>query len=225
MDLAVIAHSATLKTRIPFIHFFDGFRTSHEIQKIEEVSFEVMHKMIDDELVRAHRKRGLSPENPAIRGTAQNPDTYFQSREAVNKYYDAVPGIVQKTMDEFAQLTGRHYHLFDYFGASDADKVIILMGSGAETVEETVEALNAKGAKTGVLKVRLYRPFDAAAFVKAIPPSVKALAVLDRTKNPVLWANPCMKTYKPLLPNSDAKSIPSSAAATVWARKNLRPQW
>ena len=184
MDLAVIAHSATLKTRIPFIHFFDGFRTSHEIQKIEEVSFEVMHKMIDDELVRAHRKRGLSPENPAIRGTAQNPDTYFQSREAVNKYYDAVPGIVQKTMDEFAQLTGRHYHLFDYFGASDADKVIILMGSGAETVEETVEALNAKGAKTGVLKVRLYRPFDAAAFVKAIPSSVKALAVLDRTKEP-----------------------------------------
>ncbi|MFC2419738.1 MAG: pyruvate:ferredoxin (flavodoxin) oxidoreductase, partial [Treponema maltophilum] len=135
MDLAVIAHSSTLKTRVPFIHFFDGFRTSHEIQKIEEVSSDVMHKMIDDELVRAHRKRGLSPENPVVRGTAQNPDTYFQSREAVNKYYDAVPGIVQKTMDEFAQLTGRHYHLFDYFGAPDADKVIILMGSGAETVE------------------------------------------------------------------------------------------
>ena len=184
MDLAVIAHSSTLKTRIPFIHFFDGFRTSHEIQKVEEVSTDVMRTMIDDDLVRAHRKRGLTPEQPMIRGTAQNPDTYFQSREGVNKYYNAVPDAVQKTMDEYAKLTGRSYHLFDYFGAKDADKVIILMGSGADTVEETVETLNARGGKTGLLKVRLYRPFKAQAFVDALPASVKALAVLDRTKEP-----------------------------------------
>ena len=184
MDLAVIAHSSTLKTRIPFIHFFDGFRTSHEIQKVEEVSTDVMRAMIDDDLVRAHRKRGLTPEQPMIRGTAQNPDTYFQSREGVNKYYNAVPDVVQKTMDEYAKLTGRSYHLFDYFGAKDADKVIILMGSGADTVEETVETLNARGGKTGLLKVRLYRPFKAQAFVDALPASVKALAVLDRTKEP-----------------------------------------
>jgi len=184
MDLAVIAHSSTLKTRIPFIHFFDGFRTSHEIQKVEEVSTDVMRAMIDDDLVRAHRKRGLTPEQPMIRGTAQNPDTYFQSREGVNKYYNAVPDAVQKTMDEYAKLTGRSYHLFDYFGAKDADKVIILMGSGADTVEETVETLNARGGKTGLLKVRLYRPFKAQAFVDVLPASVKALAVLDRTKEP-----------------------------------------
>ena len=143
-----------------------------------------MRAMIDDDLVRAHRKRGLTPEQPMIRGTAQNPDTYFQSREGVNKYYNAVPDAVQKTMDEYAKLTGRSYHLFDYFGAKDADKVIILMGSGADTVEETVETLNARGGKTGLLKVRLYRPFKAQAFVDALPASVKALAVLDRTKEP-----------------------------------------
>src|SRR5574344_1226600 len=132
MDLAVISHAATLESRVPFLHFFDGFRTSHEVQKIEEVSYEVMQQMIDDELVRAHRSRGLTPENPVIRGTAQNPDVYFQSREGVNKYYDAVPAIVQKEMDKYAQLTGRQYHLYEYYGAKDADKVIILMGSGAD---------------------------------------------------------------------------------------------
>jgi len=184
MDLAVISHAATLKSRIPFLHFFDGFRTSHEIQKVEEVSYEVMQKMIDDELVRAHRARGLTPENPVIRGTAQNPDVYFQSREGVNKYYDAVPAIVQEEMDKYAKLTGRQYHLFDYYGAKDAEKVIILMGSGADTCEETVEALNKKGEKLGIIKVRLYRPFSAEIFVKAIPASVKAIAVLDRTKEP-----------------------------------------
>lgn len=184
MDLAVISHSATLRSRIPFVHFFDGFRTSHEIQKVEEVSYEVMHKMISDELVRVHRKRGLTPEAPVLRGTAQNPDVYFQSREAVNKYYEAVPSIVQEEMDKFAQLTGRAYHIFDYVGAKDAEKVIILMGSGADTVEDTIETLNAEGAKTGVLKVHLYRPFDARAFVAAIPQSVKYLSILDRTKEP-----------------------------------------
>jgi pyruvate-ferredoxin/flavodoxin oxidoreductase len=169
---------------VPFLHFFDGFRTSHELQKIEEVSYEVMKQMIDDDLVREHRLRGLSPERPAIRGTAQNPDTYFQGREGVNQYYEKVPGIVQAEMDKFAKLTGRAYHLFDYFGAKDAEKVIIVMGSGAETCEETVEYLESKGEKVGVLKVRLYRPFDAEHFVKALPPTVQSIAVLDRTKEP-----------------------------------------
>ncbi|MDR1837815.1 MAG: pyruvate:ferredoxin (flavodoxin) oxidoreductase, partial [Treponema sp.] len=184
MDMAVISHAATLRARVPFLHFFDGFRTSHELQKIEEASYEVMHQMIDDDLVAAHRKRGLSPENPHIRGTAQNPDTYFQGREGVNKYYEKVAGIVQAEMDKYAKLTGRAYHVFDYYGAKDAEKVIIIMGSGADTVEEIVDYLNGKGEKTGVVKVRLFRPFDAKLFVKALPSSVKAIAVLDRTKEP-----------------------------------------
>jgi pyruvate-ferredoxin/flavodoxin oxidoreductase len=184
MDLAAICHAATLRSRVPFLHFFDGFRTSHELQKVEELSYDVMKQLIDDDLVRAHRLRGLTPEKPYIRGTAQNPDTYFQGREGVNKYYDQVPSIVQGEMDKFAKLTGRQYRLFDYFGAKDAEKVIIIMGSGAETCEETVEYLTGKGEKVGVLKVRLYRPFNADLFVQALPASVKALAVLDRTKEP-----------------------------------------
>ncbi|MDR1210964.1 MAG: pyruvate:ferredoxin (flavodoxin) oxidoreductase [Spirochaetaceae bacterium] len=190
MDMALIAHTSTLRTRVPFLHFFDGFRTSHELQKVEEVPYEVMRQLIDDDLVRAHRLRGLTPEKPFIRGTSQNPDTYFQSREGVNKYYDRVPGIVQEEMDKFAKLSGRSYHLFDYFGAADAEKVIIVMGSGAETCEETVEYLTGRGEKTGLLKVRLYRPFDAAAFVKALPPTVKSIAVLDRTKEPGALGEP-----------------------------------
>ncbi|MDR2184950.1 MAG: pyruvate:ferredoxin (flavodoxin) oxidoreductase [Treponema sp.] len=184
MDLAAVCHAATLRSRVPFLHFFDGFRTSHELQKVEEISYEVLKQLIDDDLVRAHRLRGLTPEKPCIRGTAQNPDTYFQGREGVNKYYDQVPSIVQEEMDKFAKLTGRQYRLFDYFGAKDAEKVIIIMGSGAETCEETVEYLMSKGEKAGVLKVRLYRPFNADLFVQALPASVKALAVLDRTKEP-----------------------------------------
>jgi pyruvate-ferredoxin/flavodoxin oxidoreductase len=184
MDLAVIAHSSTLRTRVPFLHFFDGFRTSHELQKIEEVSQDVLHQMVSDELVQAHRARGLTPEKPFIRGTAQNPDVYFQSREGVSKYYTKVPAIVQEEMDKFAKLTGRVYKLYQYFGAPDAERVIIIMGSGAETAEETVEYLQSKGEKVGVLKVRLYRPFDASLFVKALPPTVKSIAVLDRTKEP-----------------------------------------
>jgi pyruvate-ferredoxin/flavodoxin oxidoreductase len=184
MDLATICHAATLRSRVPFLHFFDGFRTSHELQKIEEVSFDVMKGMIDDELVREHRTRGLTPEKPSLRGTAQNPDVYFQSREGVNPYYTATAAIVQSEMDTFAKLTGRQYKLFDYFGAPDAEKVIIVMGSGAETCEETVEFLQSKGEKVGVLKVRLYRPFDATAFVSTLPTTVKSIAVLDRTKEP-----------------------------------------
>jgi pyruvate-ferredoxin/flavodoxin oxidoreductase len=184
MDLALIAHASTLRSRVPFLHFFDGFRTSHELQKVEEISYEQMHEMIDDDLVAEHRKRGLTPENPTIRGTAQNPDTYFQGREGVNKYYEKVPGIVQAEMDKFAKVVGRQYHIFDYYGAKDAEKVIIIMGSGAEVVEETVDYLNGKGEKTGVVRVRLFRPFDAKLFVKAIPSNVKAIAVMDRTKEP-----------------------------------------
>lgn len=182
MDLAIISHAATLEARVPFLHFFDGFRTSHEIQKIEEVSYDIMRQMVSDELVRAHRKRGLTPEKPELRGTAQNPDIYFQGREAVNKYYLATPEIVQKQMDKYAKLTGRQYHLYDYYGAKDAEQIIILMGSGADTVEETVDELNSKGGKYGVIKVRLYRPFSAEHFVKAIPTTVKGIAVLDRCK-------------------------------------------
>jgi len=184
MDFALIAHAATLEARVPFVHFFDGFRTSHELQKIEELAFDDMSAMIDQNKVREFRARAMSPDHPYIKGTAQNPDVYFQGRETVNKFYDECPAIVQKYMDKFAKLTGRQYHLFDYEGAPDAEKVIVIMGSGADTVHETSEFLNAKGEKTGVLKVRLFRPIDAAGLVAALPKSVKKIAVLDRTKEP-----------------------------------------
>ncbi|MCL2318959.1 MAG: pyruvate:ferredoxin (flavodoxin) oxidoreductase, partial [Treponema sp.] len=190
MDLAGIAYSSTLRSRVPFLHFFDGFRTSHELQKVEEVSFDVMRKMVSDDLVTTHRLRGLTPEKPLIRGTSQNPDTYFQGREGVDCYYLKVVGIVQEEMDKYAKLTGRSYHVFDYFGAKDAEKVIVIMGSGADTCEETVEYLQAKGEKVGLLKVRLYRPFDAQLFIKALPATVKAIAVLDRTKEPGAMGEP-----------------------------------
>jgi pyruvate-ferredoxin/flavodoxin oxidoreductase len=184
MDFALIAQVATLESRVPVVHFFDGFRTSHEVAKIERLSDDDIRSMISDEHVREHRQRALSPDHPFIRGTAQNPDVYFQAREAANPYYLAVPLIMQNTMDRFAQLTGRQYRLFDYVGAPDARHVIVAMGSGAEVVEEAVEALNRNGAKTGVVKVRLYRPFEIAQFVNALPPTVEAIAVLDRTKEP-----------------------------------------
>ncbi len=184
MDMALIAQAATLRSRVPFVHFFDGFRTSHEVQKIEAVTEELMRAMLDDELILAHRARGLTPDRPRIRGTAQNPDVYFQGRETVNPYYLAAPDIVQKEMDRFAGLTGRTYHLFDYVGHPEATQVIVIMGSGAETVRETVEYLAAKGKKVGGVIVRLYRPFDARAFVATLPKTVKAMAVLDRTKEP-----------------------------------------
>lgn len=184
MDFALISQAVTLEARVPFIHFFDGFRNSHEYQKIEEVSREVMRAMISDELVLAHRGRGLSPDRPMIRGTAQNPDVFFQGRETVNKYYLAAPSIVQRQMDWFAKLTGRQYKLFEYVGDPEAERVIVIMGSGAETVHETAEYLNEQGEKVGLLKVRLYRPFDVAAFCAALPDSVTAIAVLERTKEP-----------------------------------------
>ncbi len=183
-DMAAIAIRASLESRIPCLHFFDGFRTSHEVQKIELISDQVLTDFVPFDLVLDHRQRALTPDRPFIRGTAQNPDVYFQGRETVNRYYNACPDIVQQAMDEFAQLTGRQYRLFEYHGAPDAERVVVLMGSGAETVQETVDALVAQGEKVGLLKVRLYRPFDSMAFVRALPQTVQAIAVLDRTKEP-----------------------------------------
>jgi pyruvate-ferredoxin/flavodoxin oxidoreductase len=179
-DLALISHSATLKSRVPFIHFFDGFRTSHEVSKIDELSEAQMRAMIDSELVYAHRRRALNPDNPFIRGTAQNPDVYFQGRESVNSYYAATPGIVQDAMNRFADITGRQYGLFDYHGDPNAERVIILMGSGADTVLQTLNAIPDSGL--GMLNVRLFRPFSIEHFIAALPKSVKSIAVLDRTK-------------------------------------------
>ena len=183
-DFALIAQAATLQARVPFLHFFDGFRTSHEVAKIEELADDDVRAMIDDELVAAHRQRALTPDHPVLRGSAQNPDVFFQAREAANGFHLACPGITQAAMQRFAALTGRQYHLFDYVGDPDAERVIILMGSGAETTHETVDWLRARGEKVGVLKVRLYRPFAIDAFVAALPKTVRALAVLDRTKEP-----------------------------------------
>ncbi len=183
-DMALIGTAATLESRVPFIHFFDGFRTSHEISKIQPLEDDVLKEMIDDESVIAHRNRGLNPSRPVIRGTSQNPDVYFQGRESVNKYYDACPGIVQDVMDRFAKLTGRDYHLFDYVGAKDAEKVVMLMGSGAEAAEEAIRHMADAGEKVGMIKVRLFRPFSVKHFLEAIPASCRKLAVLDRTKEP-----------------------------------------
>lgn len=193
MDFAVISHAATLIGRLPVLHFFDGFRTSHEVAKIQAVEDNVLHALISQEALHAHRARAMSPDHPVLRGTAQNPDVYFQGRETVNKFYLAFPELVQQLMDQFAELTGRHYKLFEYHGAVDAERVIILMGSGAETVHETVDYLQAQGEKVGVLRVRLYRPLDAQALLAALPSSVKQIAVLDRTKEPGSDGEPLYK--------------------------------
>ena len=182
MDLALVAHLSTLEAKVPFLHFFDGFRTSHEVSKIDAIDYADMAKLLKTEYVDEFRRRALNPEHPQLQGTAQNPDIYFQNREAANKYYMATPAIVEKYMKQVSKLTGREYHLFDYVGAPDADKVIILMGSGADAAEETVNYLTRRGEKVGVLKVRLYRPFSAERFVRALPKTVKKIAVLDRTK-------------------------------------------
>jgi len=184
MDFALIAQAASLETRIPFLHFFDGFRTSHEVQKINILSDDQIRGMINMAKVLEHRARALSPENPVLRGTAQNPDVYFQGRETVNKFYNVCPDKVQEAMDQFAKLTGRQYKAFEYDGAKDAEQVIVIMGSGVEVTDETVAALNAKGAKVGCVKVSLYRPFDVKRFISTLPLTVKNLIVLDRTKEP-----------------------------------------
>ena len=189
-DFALISHAATLRSRVPFMHFFDGFRTSHEINKIRVVGEDVMRAMMPDDLVLEHRMRGLTPDAPTLRGSAQNPDTFFQNREACNPFHDAVPGIVQQTMDEFAERTGRRYDLVEYHGAPDAERVIVIMGSGAGAVGETVDALVAKGEKVGYLVVRLYRPFPVEAFLAALPATAQHIAVLDRCKEPGAPAEP-----------------------------------
>ncbi|MBQ2661772.1 MAG: pyruvate:ferredoxin (flavodoxin) oxidoreductase [Clostridia bacterium] len=190
MDLALVSHLSAIKGSIPFLHFFDGFRTSHEIQKIEAIDYEDMAKLCDFEAVKKFRARALNPEHPQQAGTAQNPDIYFQGREAANKYYEAIPGIVQYYMDEVAKITGRQYKLFDYVGAQDAENIIVVMGSGADAVEETINYLNSKGEKLGLVKVRLYRPFAAQKLSEAIPASAKRIAVLDRTKEPGSMGEP-----------------------------------
>jgi pyruvate-ferredoxin/flavodoxin oxidoreductase len=190
MDFAMIAQSATLRSRIPFLHFFDGFRTSHEALKVEELTFDDMRAMLDDKLIAEHKGRGLSPDHPVMRGTAQNPDVYFQGRETVNPYYPICIDIVQEEMGKFSKLTGRKYKLVDYTGAKDAERVVIVMGSGADVVQETVENLVKKGEKVGVVKIRLYRPFPLDAFIKALPKTVKKIAVLDRTKEPGALGEP-----------------------------------
>ncbi len=189
-DFAAIAQAATLKSRVPFMHFFDGFRTSHEITKIVQLLDEDLRALIDDDLIREHRARGLTPDHPVLRGTAQNPDVYFQGRETVNPYYAATPGIVQEAMDKFAEITGRRYELFQYSGHPEAERVVILMGSGGETAEATVNFLAEQGEKVGAIRVRLYRPFSMEHFVNALPKSVKGVAVLDRTKEPGAGGEP-----------------------------------
>ncbi|MEA4890462.1 MAG: pyruvate:ferredoxin (flavodoxin) oxidoreductase [Clostridiaceae bacterium] len=190
VDLAAVAHLAAIKGRVPFLHFFDGFRTSHEIQKIEVPEYEDLAKLVDMDAIRAFRERGLSPDHPTLRGTAQNPDVFFQAREACNSYYDALPAVVEHYLGEINKLTGRDYQLFNYYGAPDADRVIICMGSACEAIEETIDFLTARGEKVGMVKVHLYRPFSVEHLLKAIPAGVKSIAVLDRTKEPGAHGEP-----------------------------------
>jgi pyruvate-ferredoxin/flavodoxin oxidoreductase len=212
-DMALVAQIATLESRIPFIHFFDGFRTSHEVGKILPIADDTIRALLDDRFIVDARRRALSPDRPIIRGTAQNPDVFFQAREACNKFHDAVPAIVQNVMDRFSAVTGRAYHLFDYYGAPDAERVIVIMGSGAEAAEEAVDLLNKQGEKLGMVKVRLFRPFDASAFLKALPATVKSIAVLDRTKEPGSLGEPLYQDILTVLAeNSD---LPFALKPTV----------
>jgi pyruvate-ferredoxin/flavodoxin oxidoreductase len=206
-DMAAVAHAATLESRIPFLHYFDGFRTSHEVAKIEELTDDDLRALISERSIFAHRQRGLTPDRPVLRGTAQNPDVFFQAREAANGFYDACPAIVERTMQSFADLTGRRYKLFEYVGDPAAERVIVLMGSGAETVHEAVEHMTAHGEKVGVLKVRLYRPFARGAFLAALPKSVRSLAVLDRTKEPGAPGDPLYLDVMTALAEAHAEGI------------------
>jgi pyruvate-ferredoxin/flavodoxin oxidoreductase len=213
-DMALVAQVATLESRIPFMHFFDGFRTSHEVGKIVPISDETIRAIVDDKFIIENRLRSLSPDRPVVRGTAQNPDVFFQGREASSPYHAAVPGIVQSVMNRVAKLTGRAYHLFDYYGASDADRVIVVMGSGAEVAEEAVDALNKQGQKLGLVKVRLFRPFDSSAFLAAMPSTVKSIAVLDRTKEPGATGEPLYQDVITVLAENAAK-LPFAAMPKV----------
>ncbi len=222
MDMALIAQASTLESRVPFLHFFDGFRTSHEVQKIERLTDDEIRAMIPEERVLEHRQRALSPDRPVLRGTAQNPDFFFQAREACNPYYERCPAVVQAMMDRFAKLTGRSYHLFDYYGAPDADRVIVIMGSAAETVWDTVRALNRAGAKVGVVRVRLYRPFWTDAFIASLPASVRAIAVLDRTKEPGAAGEPLYQDVVTALgERAAAGRLPFSLPRVIGGRYGL----
>jgi pyruvate-ferredoxin/flavodoxin oxidoreductase len=212
-DMACIGQASSLESRVPFLHFFDGFRTSHEVSKIELLSDDDLRYMIDDELVEAHRQRAMTPDRPILRGTAQNPDAFFQAREACNKFYDACPGIVQKVMDRFGERTGRHYHLFDYTGHPEADRVIVIMASASETAEETVRYLNEQDEKVGVVTVRLYRPFAAEAFLNALPKTVRSIAVLDRTKEPGAFGEPMYLDVAAVLREAEHNGLPKPDVA------------
>ena len=233
MDFALISQAATLRARIPFMHFFDGFRTSHEIQKVEELTFDDMRAMINDDLVNAHRLRGLSPDRPVMRGTAQNPDVYFQGRETVNRFYPACITIVQEEMDKFAGITGRAYHLVEYAGAPDAERVVVIMGSGADTVQDTVDTLIKGGEKVGVVKIHLYRPFPLEAFIsRRFRPPLKASPCSTAPRNPGRWASRSIWMSAP----PSAKRCPtasaaltairsSSAAVTAWVPRSSPRPW
>ncbi|MBU1364975.1 MAG: pyruvate:ferredoxin (flavodoxin) oxidoreductase [Gammaproteobacteria bacterium] len=210
-DMAAIASAATLAGRLPVLHFFDGFRTSHEVAKIATVDDEILRKMLPPELIAAHRHRALSPEHPVLRGSSQNPDVFFQAREAQNPWFDAFPGVVQRAMDQYGELTGRQYKLFDYVGAPDAERVIVMMGSGAETAQETVEHLNRQGEKVGLLKVRLYRPWAPEALLAALPATTRAIAVLDRCKEPGADGEPLFKDVLVALAEDAAGESPRFA--------------
>ncbi|KUK34403.1 MAG: Pyruvate-flavodoxin oxidoreductase, partial [Caldanaerobacter subterraneus] len=207
MDLASVAHLSAIKGRVPFLHFFDGFRTSHEVQKIEVLDYEDLKKLVDYEALKAFRQRALNPEHPVTRGTAQNPDIFFQGREAANRFYNAIPEIVEYYMNEINKLTGREYKLFNYYGAPDAERIIIAMGSVTETIEETVDYLMKKGEKVGVVKVHLYRPFSVKHFLEAIPKTVKKIAVLDRTKEPGSIGEPLYEDVKTAFFDSELRPV------------------
>jgi len=211
MDMALIATQASLKSRIPFMHFFDGFRTSHEIQKVEQLTDDDMRAMVDEDLVIAHRQRAMTPDRPTMRGTAQNPDVYFTGRESVNKFYDATPAIVQETMDKFAELTGRKYNLFDYYGSPDADRVIVIMGSGSGVTASTIDYMISQGEKVGMVIVRLFRPFNAKAMIATLPETVKTITVLDRTKEPGSIGEPLYLDVRAAVGEAAENSVSSPA--------------
>ena len=231
-DFALVAHAATLRARVPFVHFFDGFRTSHELAKIVPLTTEDMAALIDTDAVIEFRRRGMNPDTPDVRGTAQNPDVFFQGREASNPYYLAVAGIVQATMDSLAERTGRRYHLVEYHGAPDAERVLVLMGSGAGAAREAVDALVEDGERVGLVTVRLYRPFPTEQFITALPPSVRSVAVLDRTKEPGSIGEPLYLDVRATLDEAmDGPSPPSprrlgsSAAVTGCRPRSSHQRW
>src|SRR5271166_3059509 len=220
-DMALVAQIATLESRIPFMHFFDGFRTSHEVGKIFPITDETIRALLDDKYIVEYRQNALSPDRPIIRGTAQNPDVFFQAREACTPFHNAVPGIVQSVMNRFAKETGRAYHLFDYYGAPDAERVIVIMGSGAEAAEEAVDLMAKQGEKVGMVKVRLYRPFDSSAFLAALPSTVKSIAVLDRCKEPGASGDPLYMDIVTVLAENEAALPFAQKPAVIGGRYGL----